>query len=272
MGIFLTLLFSSCRREDVRTIPPSDFTKSQREALGEIVKRSINSNPDNFELLPNEAPYDTLYWFIQTLYDQATNSMRVDNQSPTEDRWSSDRSWDVNILVSNEINAFVLPGGDLYITTGFLLTLEEEYELYYILSFEASLMNTGLLLDRLFSEVNSNTLSDIVARDLGPKNEDVTNLARVLSILEFNTDEVYENDRSTVTDICNTSKWSRTGLLPILETFDDNMEWLIYRPSYSNRADWLIDFQPASLSDCGNLRTNNPAGEGYQRFVLDFLN
>ncbi len=273
MGIFLSLLFPSCRRENIEIIPPSDFTKDQRESLGEIIKRSINSDFENFELLPNQPPYDTsVYWFIQKLYDQATNHMRVDHQSPTDDRWSNGRIWEVHVLVSDQINAFILPGGHLYITTGFLLTLEEEYQLYYILSFEASLMNTRLLLDRLVSEVNSNKLSDIVARDLGPKNEDVTNLTRILSNLEFNADEVYENDQYTVNDICNTSQWNRTGLLSLLETFDDNMEWLTYRPSYSNREEWLLNFQPVSLEDCGTLRTNNSSGEGYKRFVLDHLN
>ncbi|MFT5802124.1 MAG: hypothetical protein ACI9VN_000069 [Patescibacteria group bacterium] len=273
IGILLSLLSSSCRRENVELIPPSDFTKDQREALGQIIKRSINSNSDTFELLPNQAPYDTsVYWFIQKLYDQATNLMRIDHQSPTDDQWSSDRNWNVHILVSDEINAFVLPGGDIYITTGFLLTLQEEYQLYYILSFEASLMNTGLLLDRLVSEVNSNKLSNIVARDLGPTNEDVTNLTRALSRLDFNTDEVYENDQYTISDICNTSQWSRLGLVPLLETSDDNMEWLIYRPSYIGRTEWLLNFHPESLDDCGTLRTNNPSGEGYKRFVLDPLN
>lgn len=273
IGLLLTFLFTSCRRENVEPIPPSDFTKEQREALGEIIKRSINSDPENFELLPNQSPYDSsVYWFIQKLYDQATNLMRVDHQSPTDNRWTNDRSWEVHILVSDQINAFVLPGGDLYVTTGFLLTLEEEYQLYYILSFEASLMNTGLLLNRLVSEVNTNKLSDIVARDLGPKNSDVTDLARILSNLEFNSDEVYENDQHTMNNICNTSQWSRLGLLPLLETVDDNMEWLTYRPSYNNRGDWLLNFQPESIDNCGSVRTNNPAGEGYQQFVLDQLN
>jgi len=271
--ILLSCLFPSCHRETAMSIPPSEFTKDQRETLGQIVEKSIASNTSSFQLLPNEAPYDTsVYWFIQTLYDQATNVMRVDHQSPNDNRWSSDRSWKVHVLVSDEINAFVIPGGDFYITTGFLLTMSEEYELYYVLSFEANLMNEGLLLERLFSEINSNKLTDVVARNLGPDNEDVTKITRTISNLAFFPEEVYENDQYAVNTICNTAQWSRFGLLPILETFDDNMEWLTYRPSYDERGEWLMNFQPASLADCGIVKTNNPSGEGYQRYVLDHLN
>ncbi|MFK7806836.1 MAG: M48 family metalloprotease [Saprospiraceae bacterium] len=269
MIVSVCLLFSSCHRENTENISPEDFTKAQRTMLGDILQRSISSitNRDHFELLPNEAPYDTTYQFIQKLYDQATSFMRLDNQSPSDNKWE-DRSWPVHILVDETANAFVLPGGAFYITTGLLKSLEEEYELYYILSFEANLVHERLLLERLLSSFNSVKLSNMIARDLGPDNSDVRAVSRTLRQMNFDTDEVFSNDRNTVHSICETSQWDRSGLLSILNKLERENGWLAYRPSCSNRAEWLLDFE---VVDCGTLRSNNNLGEGYRAFVLDPL-
>jgi hypothetical protein len=273
LAIALGLLFSACHREKINPIAPDQFTKPQLESLGQILQQSIADNQDHFTLLPNNAPYDTsIYWFIQTLYDQATNTMRVDHQSPEDNRWSVDRKWNVHILVDEVRNAFILPGGDLYITTGLLSILKEEYELYYILSFEANLMNEGLLLETLISEVNSTRLYEMITRNFEPDNEEIIQLSRTLSTLSFNPTDIQANDQTTINSVCNTSQWNRNGLIPLLENFDTSVEWFHYRSSYTNRIEWLLNFNPEVVVDCGNLRTNNPSGEGYQRYVLDWLN
>lgn len=271
-AILFGCILSSCHREQIEPIPPSEFSKLQRETLGDILEESIDLNKINFRLLPKEAPYDTIYWFVQTLYNQATNVMRIDHQSPSDNRWANDRIWNVNIIVSDQKNAFILPGGVLYLTTGLLNALKEEYELYYILSFEANLMNEGILLERLVGEVNSTKLADIVARNTDPEHKDVTNITEILSALEFETTIVQTNDIHSIHSICNTSRWDRKGLLPLLNAFDNNVEWFTYRPSYDGRTEWLVDFEPESIADCGILRTNNASGEGYQRYILDMLN
>ena len=83
--------------------------------------------------------------------------MQLDNQSPSDNRWSGD--WQIYIIDNDvEKHAFTLPGGDLFITTGMLTSFEKEYELYYLLTFEATLMHEGYLLDLLKQEYNSLTL------------------------------------------------------------------------------------------------------------------
>jgi hypothetical protein len=267
------LVFSACHREKINPIAPDQFTKPQLESLGQILQHSIADNQEDFTLLPNSAPYDTtIYWFIQTLYDQATNVMRVDHQSPEDNRWSVDRKWRVHILMDEIRNAFILPGGDLYITTGLLSILKEEYELYYIISFEANLMNKGLLLETLVSEVNSIRLEEMIRRNFEPDNAEIIQLSHILSTLRINPADIQANDQTTINSICNTSQWNKNGLIPLLENFDTSIEWFHYRSSYSNRIEWLLNVEPEQTADCGNLKTNNPSGEGYKRYVLDWLN
>jgi len=268
---FLFTLFSACTKKPVTPVAPSEFTKAQRLELGELIRSAIALDQDNFKILPKAPPYDTsVYFLLQGLYNQATNAMRVDNHSPSADRWDYNREWPVTVLVSDERNAFVLPGGFLYITTGLLQTMTEEYEAYYILSFEANLMNEGTLLNRLISEINTNSLIDIINGNPSPGGQQGQSMAQILSTLTFDSDEVWENDITTAASICNTSKWDRKGLLPLLDNIDNNFEWFTYRPSYPSREQLITIMEVESDGDCGSLHTNFQSG-GYQRYVLDRL-
>ena len=273
LGVFLGL--TACHRDDPIPIPPEAFTKIQQEQLGDLLSQAIAWDTDRFHILPHKAPYDTtVYWLVQRLYDQATNLMRIDHQSPTENRWSKKRPWKVHILVNSGLNAFVLPGGAFYITTGLLKALEEEYELYYILSFEAALMNEGLLLERMSAEINTTKLLNLVEQNYSAEDIDVLKAAIIFSMLAFEEEEVRQNDAYTLNAICKTSQWSRFGLIPLLDSYggsDENMEWFAYRPFHPDRKEWILNYQTESPEECGNMESNNASGKGYKRYVLDIL-
>ena len=111
-GICLSILLTNTNCKDVTEpdiIPPSEFSKAYREQLGDKIEIAIAFQQDNYPILPNIPPYDTtVYSFIQTLYDQVTFAMKIDNQSATNDRWDPDRNWRVNIIESIDKNAFIL--------------------------------------------------------------------------------------------------------------------------------------------------------------------
>lgn len=272
IAILLLTLVSACKKNIDSPIAPSEFTKTQRLELGKLLQSSIALDHDNFQILPNAPPFDTsLYWFTQTLYDQATNAMRLDFQSPEEDRWG-DESWPITVLVDDEPNAFILPGGYFYITTGLLKSLETEHELYYILALEATLMNENFLLDRLISEINSSALIDLINGNASPGASPTKSLAVSLSSLAFDPEEVYDVDLLVGPTICNTSSWSRRGIETIIEKLTNLEGWLLYRPSYPDRQEIISTLTIDSDKNCGFLETNNPSNSGYQRYVLDVLN
>ena len=269
--MLLLLLFTACSKEPTPPIAPSEFTKEQRTELGQLIHNAIALDQEHYEILPKAPPYDTsVYYLLQTLYNQATNAMRVDNQSVSTDRWDFDREWPVTVLVSEEKNAFVLPGGFFYITTGLLKSLKKEYEVYYILAFEANLMNEGTLLKRLVSEVNSNSLIDIINGNPSPGSIQGQSMAQILSSLTFDSDEVWTNDLATATTICNTSQWDRKGILSLLNDIDAGLAWLSYRPSYPSRENFIIDMNVDTNAECGTVQTNFQTG-GYARYVLERL-
>ncbi len=270
--LFILLLILACAKPPEPVVAPSDFTKAQREELGLMLQNAIALNDENFTILPKSPPYDTsVYWFLQTLYDQATNVMRIDHQAPSDNHWTKSSSWPVTVLKSDTKNAFILPGGYFYITTGLLKALSEEYELYYIMTFESTLMNEGLLLRRLVSEVNGNALADLINSNASPGGDATQSLAQALSTLIFDPADVMENDQLTADAICNTSQWDRLGILPIIDTYDNDLEWLYYRPSFDDRQNYVLNMDLSAPEDCGSHKTNNATGNGYKRYVLDQL-
>lgn len=260
----------SCK-EDLQPVDrPSDFTKEKREELGDMIQVAIAQHPDVFPVIPNIPPYDTsVYWFTQTLYNQATNALHLDNQAPAQDKWDIDRPWRVTILDMEEKNAFAIPGGHFYITSGLLNALATEHELYYILTFEAMLMNDRVLLNRLISEHNTTKLSNVGRRIPNSDGTNAFTLAQTLKALYFDTEEVLENDEHTAHQICNSSIFNRTGIIPVMERLesDTTFTWLntrYYDPA--SRSDYIqIVLSP---NNCGEVTQNG----GYQRYILNILN
>ncbi len=268
ISLALFLLYSCVPEYEEPIIPPSQFTKYQREALGDKVKIAIAFEDERFPILPNIPPYDTtIYDFVQTLYDQATNEMRRDRRSPQSNKWDFDRPWKITILNRPEKNIFVIPGGDIYLTTGLLRSLETEHELYYLLAFEASLMNDKFLFYQIINRINTNALTKIVngsARQDDPSAEDIVAL---IDNLEFSSEQVKTLDQNTIEVICNSSIMSPLGISRIARQTGNEWFWLDYRTNYIGREDNLQRLLEDRAEDCGNFTTNG----NYHRYVLSKL-
>ncbi len=268
ISLSLFLLYSCVPEYEEPIIPPSQFTKYQREALGDKVKIAIAFEDERFPVLPNIPPYDTtIYDFVQTLYDQATNEMRLDRRSPQSNKWDIDRPWRVNILTLPEKNIFVIPGGGIYLTTGLLRSLETEHELYYLLAFEASLMNEKFLFFQIINRINTNALTKIV--DGFPRRDDPTadDIAAFIDNLEFSSDQVKTLDQNAIDIICKSSIMDPRGINRIAQQTGIDWLWLNYRTNYTGRQDDIQRLLENRASDCGNFRTNG----NYDRYVLSKL-
>jgi predicted Zn-dependent protease len=268
--MLVLVLSSSCRDDFEPITKPSDFVKEKREGLGDMIQVAIAQHPDEFPVLPNIPPYDTtVYWYVQTLYNQVTNSLRLDNLANENDQWDFDRPWRVTVLDEAEINAFCIPGGHFYITTGFLKALETEHELYYILAFEAVLMNDRTLLDRLISEHNTTKLSNIGKRIPNGDGTNAFTLAQTLRNLEFDDSEVMHTDALAADQICKSSIFNRLGVISILDRLqhDGAFRWLETRYYDSATRKDYIQTVLNPEGTCGDFIQNG----GYERYVLDVL-
>lgn len=259
----------SCTGNMFEVPSPEEFTKDNRERLGEIIQSSILKN-NQFQLIPNLPPYDTtLYWYLQTLYDQATLSIRLDNQSPSSNRWNQDREWEVFVIRNDaEKMAFTIPGGNFFISTGFLKLFKEDFELYYVLLFEAILMNDRHLLTKLIEMYNSLTLINIIQGKATANEISTKIIAEELPELIFSDDLVQEIDLKTVRGICESSVFERQGIVPLLNNYTKfQVDWLRTRETYSSRAEDIPFYSVENGLVCGEIRNTGK----YQKFVLDML-
>lgn len=264
------LLFSACREDYEPIEKPSDFTKEKRENLGDRIQVAIAQQPDLFPVLPNIPPYDTtVYWYIQTLYDQATSLMKLDVNEVEEERWDQERPWRVTVLDQEELNAFAVPGGHFYITTGFLESLESANELYYILAFESALMNDRTLLNRLISEHNTTQLSNIGKRIPNPDGTDAFTLARTIENLYYDDIEVMNGDELAAEQICSTSIFDRMGIVSLLNRLQDESDFTWLETRYydiPSRREFVQNAVRPS-GNCGSVTQS----DSYQRYILDPL-
>ena len=265
MCLFIAL-FSACdKQQDVPDL--EEFTRADREKLGEFIEWEM-TNGGIFNILPQTAPYDSLYWYTQTLYNQATNVMRRDQQSPANNRWNQNQEWTISIFDDTTKTAFVLPGGNLYLSTGLLKSLKREYELYYFLAFEANIMHEDFLLKRLVREYNAITLRNVISGSAPANSTTLDIITEELPSLIFETETVESIDRLTLETICQTSIYDHIGLAPFLLNSNNNDAiWLDTRRSYNGRTQHLQNIEIQGSFDCGDFK-----GDGlYEVYVLDAL-
>lgn len=246
-----------------------EITKSQRTLLGENMRDVIVADTEYFNIVPKTVDrYQATYQFLQQLYDQAYFFLRHDAFASQIDKWDKNRTWEVFIIESNHKDAFCLPGGDFFITTEFLKTIQQEYELFYVMTFEAVLMNERHLLKRLIPSAYSTIgLVEIIEKGVNHAGITLEKLtADVLKNNTYNIGTVREIDEITNIMICQSSLFNRLAIIPILNRLKNNDVWLQNRPSYHNRTDYIINEIELTSADCGTRKWAVQQSD-YQDFI-----
>ncbi|MEZ4961159.1 MAG: M48 family metalloprotease [Saprospiraceae bacterium] len=265
--ITLVLLSTGCRGDLPDLAAKENFPKAKLEHLGDKLLLEMLAT---YQFLPDIPPYDTtVYWYLRTLYGQATNTMHRDRQSPSVNRWDKERPWRVFVIKNDTLqHAFTLPGGDFLITTGLLKNLNTDHEIYALLTFEADLMHQGHQLERMIEQYNALTLENIA--DGNPTANDMTaeTLAAEFLFLSYDFRTVENIDEETVTSVCESSILDPAGIAAVAAKAGlQGSLWLQTRPSYGGRASVLASFAEQQETPCGN----QTGTANYQRFVLNVL-
>ena len=271
-GLITLLLFyfiftaSTCVEKAEFVSTAEDFTKQNRELLGDLLMKTIEQAPNEFKLLNRQSKRDSVIInYLQTLYDQATQEIRQDRQSTPSNRWNPERQWNVFVLHDEDRYAFSLPGGYFYVSTGFLGSLSKGYEIYYLLAFEAVNVSERYLIDNLIDTYNTETLLDMVENQETSTDPSLLDIVRILKDdLAFQDDVIKEIDRKTGELICETSIFDRFGIQPILEKLTTQEQYRDTRPSYANRVEYISEL---AINNCGTIKSTGL----YEKMVLKNL-
>ena len=237
----------------------AEFTKADRERLGELLYAAYLEHPETV-VLPRSEPYTPVFTYLTALYAQASNAYRLDAQAV--DQWTPARSWPITIIVEEAAILRGFPGGPLVISTGLLGRLNREHEIYHLFALEATLIHEGIMLEELVDQYGLESLELIVSATDPTVLSVFQNLAAAYPTLTLAPERLRRADPLAQSLICRSSLYAPYGLLPLLEKHPE-AAYFDGHPSYAERAALLKGFS----ADCGTLETNG----GYASEVLAHL-
>lgn len=267
IGLAIISVFSSCKKDSPKPTP-DDFTFEVREDLGAVLSDAILNNGDQFNILDKEDYEDNVYYYMNSMMKQAANLYRFNN---TNSGWSQERAWESFVIHNDdEKYAFCIPGGNFYISTGFLKEIEQDFELYYIMAFELTMMQEEVILDKLYSLGIENiaAISNGTVEPGALSADDVV-LSFIDPTFTYDSAIVQEIDNQTMDYICKSSDYNRFGIVNLIDNLtDSDCIWLETRPSYADRnLINLNDVEVDDITDCGNRKETGL----YEELVLQYL-
>ncbi len=249
------ILYSCSSNEEV--FFPSNLTIENREFIGDELLLHVLDNKNQYPYL-DTTQYHVVYNYVQRFYDQVTVFYKNED-SQLSQAWTKDREWRVLILDTDEIHAFCTTGGHLLITSGLLKALRSENELYYLMSFESTLLNS----EELYKALSQNISSDKLMR-LSDQNYSLSTIQELynkLFSLSLEKETANKIRAKAVHNICETSVFKTDGYSSIMNKIEMNTTWGIQKAHN----------QLGECTDCNRCGTHHGGVERYQENVLNHL-
>ncbi len=187
------------------------YTPRYDQRLGDKMKREIENSPSKYPILV-EADHQRIYDYVNGIVDTLLNTGLI--------KFKNEFAWEVKLLDDADIlNAFVTPGGYIYIYTGLIKYLESEDQLAGVLAHEiahADLRHAS----RQMSQKNS--VSTVLAVAGGATGTGfLTDIGASLVSLKFSRSFEKEADRMAIRLLCATN-YQADGLAGFFEKLESN--------------------------------------------------
>ena len=192
--ISILLVFSACRKEplEVKEGDQLEFSSEEQSKLGEEITNEIFSNPTTYPILDRNE-YPEAYKYLQdSILNVAVNTGVVTRRE--------DFDWKVNIVHNDDDrNAFIVPGGELFIYTGLLKFLDNNAELMGVVAHEIAYADSEWLIENLIDRFEGSNLRDIVE---GKDFSELDNIADYFQTIRYNDPAVIHADTFAVNLLC----------------------------------------------------------------------
>ncbi|MEP0987010.1 M48 family metallopeptidase [Ekhidna sp.] len=143
----VVLVIFSCKKTDELT----DFTEADEILLGEKLAAVI-SESQNYAIIPTEGN-SIPYGYANSRLLELVNSSSITK--------GEDFIWTITLLEDESRQAFALPGGYFYVTTGMIFYLENEDQFSGLLAHLVAHINQSHITERLFFKYGVNGLKNI---------------------------------------------------------------------------------------------------------------
>lgn len=210
---------TACQKstDQVTRINKEDFTIAEQQQIGDFFKQVIADDYERFPRL-NADVFAEAHRYLNSLLETLLVSSAIERRNELD--------WNVTIIRNDaERNAFILPGGELYLYTGLLKYLNSEHELLSIIAHEIAYADTDRAINRLNAEYGGVLLGDILLKnEISNLDEILNNLPRLV----LTSSEVMKADIYSVNLLCDYA-WDARGLKSVFERVDSvgtHLEWL----------------------------------------------
>jgi beta-barrel assembly-enhancing protease len=202
--------------------------------LGAQMAAQIESDPVEFPILDRE-DYSAAYSYLETMRNRILNSGKV--------TYKNTFAWEVHIIDKDILNAFVTPGGYIYVYTGLIKYLDNADDLAGVMGHEiahADRRHGAKQLQKSYGV--SILLSIILGDDPSTLEQIVGQIAGTGAILAFSRDAEAEADSYSVDYLANTQYACNGAASFFQKLLDSGMgggtpEFLSTHPSPSNRVE-----------------------------------
>lgn len=222
------------------------FSVSQDIELGKQVSAEINSNPDEFPILP-ERGNEQVYRYIRNITERILNSGKVEHRD--------EFAWEVKIIDDPEtLNAFATPGGYIYVYTGLIKFLDSEDELAGVMGHEIAHAAKRHSTQQMTKVYGLQMLISVVTGQSDPGA--IQQMALGLASLKFGRNHESEADEYSVIYLCGTdyNASGAAGFFRKMEGEARTPEFLSTHPNPGNRVE-DIDNKSKELG-CRGRNTN----------------
>ena len=128
-----------------------DFTEEDEVLLGEKLAQAISESAD-FSLIPSEGN-SIAYGYVNSRLNEITSAGSISK--------SEDFTWTITLFDDETRQAFALPGGYIYVSTGMIFYLANEDEFSGLLAHLVTHIDQSHITERLFFKYGVNGLRSI---------------------------------------------------------------------------------------------------------------
>lgn len=283
----LILVSTNSCRKGISDLNPV-FTAQNEAELGLALHETVLQNPNVFPVL-NRAQHPDVYAYLDAVANM------VELQTEIRDEFD----WEITVLDDDtNKNAFTLPGGKIYVTTGFLKFMHAEHQLFSLIAHESyyadrvnqnSTDELSVVMDKLKNSdkyVNNGTIVFLDVINGNP--QEGIEMIEFLQNAMYEAYEVLEADEHALGMICENYLYSAYGIKEMIIEVEDmpsitTFNWFENKPPVPNtlfdpnssvsgpfrdeRVEQIDSW--ADLNNCGGENTTQNIN-AYQRF-LDLL-
>jgi predicted Zn-dependent protease len=186
----IVFLFSGCAALSGGKVGSFLFSVEDDKKFGKQVSDQIDGDKTQFPVL-DPAKYPEAYRYMNAMKNEILNSGSVS--------YKTDFAWELKIINKNVLNAFVTPGGYIYVYTGLIQYLDNADDLAGVLGHEIAHADRRHSIKQMEKQYGLQLLSSVVlGQNSGQLAEIASQIAGTGAVLAFSRNDEADADEYSV--------------------------------------------------------------------------